>query len=173
MNELEWKTTAVPTPMLESLRGTSDSGRFRQFAIACCRRIWQHLSDDRRHVVEVAERFANGLACDSDRMQTYATANELCIYVDDTSSASDRFLNFTAEAVLNCLFDDQTSIPTYATTCAIAAANAAVEVVGALAELTNPSDADSAFREACLLEEAAQADLVRKIWSELFKPIPQ
>jgi hypothetical protein len=170
MNELEWKTTADPTPMLESLRGNSDSGRFRRFAIACCRRIWQHLSDDRRHVVEVAERFANGLASDADRVQAYATANELCIYVDDTSSASDRFSNFTAEAVLCCVFDDRVPISTCATACAIAAANAAVEAVGAHAELTNPSDADSAFSEACLLEQAAQTDLVRTIWTESFKP---
>ncbi|HEY4261599.1 MAG TPA: hypothetical protein VGM98_15625 [Schlesneria sp.] len=170
MNELKWKTATIPIPMLEYLRGKSESDRFRRFAIACCRRIWQHLPDDCRHVVEVAERFAEGLACDAERLKAHAVANSLCIYVDDTSSASDRFSNYIAESALCCLFDDQTSIPTYPTTCAIAAANAATEVVGAYAELTAPSDADSAFSKACLQEQAAQTDLVRTIWPESFKP---
>jgi hypothetical protein len=65
MTEAEWDAACEPRPMLEFLR---DSGRLsdrklRLFTAAVCRWAWPLLTHKRyRRVVEVAERFADGLA---------------------------------------------------------------------------------------------------------------
>jgi hypothetical protein len=91
MTEQEWLGCTDPTPMLQFLkRGiaalvddpptptTREAvrqhllGRISQrrrvlFVIACCRRIWSSLKDDRsRTAVDVAERWADGLATDEE-----------------------------------------------------------------------------------------------------------
>src|SRR5207302_4891213 len=52
-----------PDPMLQYLRRRACKRKLRLFACACVRRIWRHLTDARsRAAVEVAERYADGLA---------------------------------------------------------------------------------------------------------------
>jgi hypothetical protein len=66
VTEAEWLACDDPAPMLESLRGAS-SRKLRLFAVACCRRLWEHLADDRtRRAVETAEAFADGGATRAD-----------------------------------------------------------------------------------------------------------
>jgi hypothetical protein len=64
MTENEWAASEDPQPMLEYL-STLMSGtarRFRLFGCACLRRLWPLLDEQCRHAVNVAERFADGLA---------------------------------------------------------------------------------------------------------------
>jgi hypothetical protein len=64
MNDSDWQAARDPWEMLEFL-GSSDRLRVRKarlFAVACCRRIWSALVDERsRHLVEITERYADGL----------------------------------------------------------------------------------------------------------------
>ena len=84
MTEAEWLTSSDPVAMLAFLqhgKGTKQPWRnwgrisqrkLRLFAVACCRSVWHLLTDERsREAVEVAERFADGLAS-IDEMQGVA-----------------------------------------------------------------------------------------------------
>src|SRR5436190_20483072 len=62
MTEAEWLACADPKPMLEFLRRRAER-KLGLFAVACCRRVWHLLEDERcRRAVEVAERYAEGQA---------------------------------------------------------------------------------------------------------------
>jgi hypothetical protein len=67
MDEPEWLASGAPDKMIQYLdrcyTGTVGERKLRLFACACCRRIWDRLPDaEHRRAVEVAERFADGLA---------------------------------------------------------------------------------------------------------------
>jgi len=80
MNEEEWLTSSYPTQMLNFVRGKSRDGtlrnlvrgrssdrKLRLFGVACCRRVHSLLSDQASKLaVDVAERFADGLASLND-----------------------------------------------------------------------------------------------------------
>jgi hypothetical protein len=173
MTESEWMAATDPEPMLEFLRGKAGSREFRLFAVACCRRIWRLItSEASRHAVEVGERLADGLVTESERREAHDAANLSCIYVDGDSSVRDRLEGFAAEAALCAVFGDHDypPIPTYSTACAIAAARAAQEAVGAQAEQAARADlADSAFLDAHVKESAAQCDIARRIFGNSFR----
>ncbi len=57
MREDEWMTASDPTPMLQALRGMAADRKFWMFTIACCRRVWPHITEERsRRAVETAEK---------------------------------------------------------------------------------------------------------------------
>lgn len=68
MTEAEWFICTDPKPMLEFLRGKASDRKPRLFGVACCRRHWHTITDERsRTAVGVGERLADGLAADLER----------------------------------------------------------------------------------------------------------
>jgi hypothetical protein len=63
VTEDEWLACVDPLPLVDFLRRRASPRKLRLIACACCRLIWDRLTDERsRQGVEVAERFADGLA---------------------------------------------------------------------------------------------------------------
>jgi hypothetical protein len=59
MTEAEWRAGTDVGRMLRFLRGQAGPRKFRLFACACCRRVWEALSPNQRRAVEAAERYAD------------------------------------------------------------------------------------------------------------------
>jgi hypothetical protein len=67
MGEAEWQACADPWPMLEASRERLSERKLRLFAVACARRIWNLLQDERgRRAVQAAEDFADGAISAAD-----------------------------------------------------------------------------------------------------------
>jgi hypothetical protein len=66
MTEAEWIDSTDPIPMLFHLDSAATVRKLRLLACACCRRLWENLSDPARHSVEVSERYADGLVTQAE-----------------------------------------------------------------------------------------------------------
>jgi hypothetical protein len=109
MNEADWLDCTDPQTMLmflgEVAQATTSgaspvsSRKFRLLACACCRRIWDLLSEEcSRTAVEVAEQFADGLASSQDRARAFASAAREAAGWANCCGVSDATISFAVSA---------------------------------------------------------------------------
>jgi hypothetical protein len=169
MTESEWLTTDDPRRMLRYLEHGSFERRLRLFAVACVRRIW-HLIDDERLVgmLELAERHADG---DVPARQMLAAQKRGNVVWQE---AFARLEEAHPEEVTHRV--EKQPSPEAGRACAIEAALSAA--------MESPRMATSAYYLAqaaaaglwrgtrgCPVEAAAQADLLRDIFGNPYRPV--
>jgi hypothetical protein len=75
VDEIQWRTCHEPGVLLLHVQGRISDRQLRLYGCACVRRIWRLLADPySTHAVEVAERFADGQANDTEREEAYEAA---------------------------------------------------------------------------------------------------
>jgi hypothetical protein len=80
MTEADWLACADPLAMAEFLRSRAGPRKLRLIACACCRHVWDRLADVRsRRAVEVAERFADGLATSAELLNACNAACNVAV----------------------------------------------------------------------------------------------
>ena len=84
MTESEWLVCEEPLDMLRyikqhrGMRRQNKQRKQRLFSVACCRRIWPLIVNDRsRHCIEVVERFADAQATSEELQAAEAEASAI------------------------------------------------------------------------------------------------
>ncbi len=185
MTEEEWLECTEPQKMLLLIQGKEHDRKLRLFLVACCRRVRHLLPDDHlREAIEIAERFADGLASKRERnaafrkvyaaMSTaFATAhsmarrNENGEIVDEGSPELDMALALSCVAITTSDSIHWRDARHYghAHTPAGGAANAALALSG-----WRRVDTDEETLSSQAAEQVVQQHLLRCIFGNPFRP---
>jgi hypothetical protein len=145
MTEAEWLGCTDPQKMLEFLRGKAGDRPFRLFAVACCRRLWGLLVDERsRAALAAAERCA----------EDAASREELSAALDQAEAVV-----LLPDGQLDLALIERRAANVVAVACTDDAYIAASESAGYAASLADALEA-----------RPPQADLLRCIFGNPFRP---
>jgi hypothetical protein len=139
--------------MLLFLENTRSYRKFRLFAVACCRRIWPLMPEQRsRQIVEVAERDADDVADPEELEEAFHAADV----------GLEGIANATEAAAYAAICDDVQS-----------AACLAADYAAAAADGLTPSHLPlkAPWGPGGTAERAAQAELLRCIFGNPFRPV--
>ena len=164
MAEAEWRVAADPSPMLESLWGRASDRKMRLFAVACCRRVCEHLIDPKvRNALELIERAADGSDITRKLHRASEDLGDLMERLERRYGELFRFCDYRwlpTHAVM-CLFDqrDQSGL---AAVCNVAS------VPNLITEFVRGSSLSDYRDQDEFAEKAAQSHLLR----DIFGPLP-
>lgn len=165
MTESEWLNCIDPRPMLDFLQGEASDRKLWLFSCGCCRRHW-HVMDARcREAVEVGELYADGRESYDRLMES---AEEAYCRRSDVL-AHDPLAEAVAVAAAFAVVDikNRDSALPFRTT-AETVKDACDDVVS-VAERKEPVGASR--QAATNAEHSAQAELLREIIGDPFRPI--
>ncbi len=103
MTEKEWLECVDPDKLLwaPQLRNKISERKQRLFACACCRRMWNLLTDDRsRAIVQIAEEYSDGNATRSELDTAYEAARRaVAVPIVSFKSVMGTITNYTPASV--------------------------------------------------------------------------
>jgi hypothetical protein len=186
ITEAEWLACTRSTKMLGwlSISQSASETDLRRFAVACCRRIWEHLVDERsRRAVELAELDVQGrLGAEERLVAAQAAAAALAEAHRKLDIRTNGHLHHAAWAAALCLGTPEVPLPMptpgrspetfgafdYAQLAAVNSAGAAAisRVIG----IPSKSQMHAQLEVECNAEYAAQAHLIRAIFDYPFGP---
>ncbi|AMV27422.1 hypothetical protein VT84_23685 [Gemmata sp. SH-PL17] len=153
MIEAEWLVCDRPGLMLQFLRDRSHDRKLRLFAVACCRRVWDALTDeDARRAVVVAERLADGHATRGERRAA-------------TRALSKRPREPATLAAACAVHETINKVEEASAHAAALARSTGDELVFDLSELVG-------LRDRFYSALASHAPLLRDIFGNPFRPVP-
>jgi hypothetical protein len=172
MTETEWLAAAEPEPMLDYLRGRATARKRRLFAVACCRSVWHLLTDERsRRAVELAERYADGLADEEDLRRAAAGAETVAEALAAYAGPTDRNAESSAAfAALNATRADG-NVASYVAANAASAAYHEGAIDAEDEDLTTALARRPGAAASRARERTEQADILRELFGNPFKPV--
>jgi hypothetical protein len=175
MTEADWLTATDPAPMLTFL---GDTGRLserkaRLFSVACCRRVWPYLADERsRWAVELAERFADGLASGKELTAAARAAHdayEAAAALPEPEPVDAASVHAVVRRVI--------AMAAAIAACSSAGSSVSIHgceaaLTGAFSQFTGPDLADLWDDARFGAAYAAEAALLRDLFANPFRPAP-
>jgi hypothetical protein len=152
MTESQWTDCKDPEKLLKHLGDKVSERKRRLFACACCRHVWDLLTDERsRHAVEVSEGFADGLATLEELDEASAQAEAARVWGDQQAETW---------AAWNTASRDLQTLLYW------------VHYWARVARAGGQESNDKHDKKKWKSEVRAQADLLRDLFGDPFHPLP-
>jgi hypothetical protein len=183
MTESEWLSSRESCEMLGFIRDRAGERQLRLFSVACCRRIWQHITDERsRRAVDVAELDVDGRIGDSERLSAAHSAAEALqqAYLSLDLRRDNGHLYHAAWAAALCAYTPQVPLSTpicrpeisgpFDCAMDVAINSAYASAIWSAHHINTKVEKHLKLEEATRAEYAEQCQLVRAIFANPFSP---
>lgn len=162
MTEAQWLACREPSPMLHALGNYASERKLRLYACACCRRMGELLPDPRcRAALETAERFADDLA----------TAKELEEAARSLVPVVEAAHHRCQELIDRLIYDSAEYMAVLSLQAATTPTLWLDRFQAEYAVAYHVAEHGGAFEPALRAEEEAQAELLRDLFNEWFRPV--